>query len=110
PVAADIISLSSRGLELGLAQDFWKKLLRRMAITIGPFVLPLLNQYTPPIISMLSIRYHENALNKCHKSQPAPYETYTVGHRARDGDLHVQTKVLTMKGIDTTNSKDLADN
>ncbi|KAG0028141.1 hypothetical protein BGZ81_004990 [Podila clonocystis] len=149
PVAADIISLSSRGLEIGLAQDFWKRLMRRMAITIAPFVLPLINQYTPPIISMLSIRYHENALNKRHKSQPAPDDTYTVGRRARDGDLimvkkgaltevtedstklrlheltvgpgifHIlvfasdmlqQTKVSTVKGIDTTSSKDLAEN
>ncbi|KAG0331283.1 hypothetical protein BG000_011044 [Podila horticola] len=150
PVAADIINLSSIGLDIGLAQEFWKKLMRRMAITIAPFVLPLINQYTPPIISMLSIRYHENALNKRHKSQPAPDQTYTVGHRARDGDLYVvkkgvlaeattedstklrlheltvgpgifhilvfaanmlqQTKVSTVKGIDTTSSKDLAEN
>ncbi|KFH69867.1 hypothetical protein MVEG_04671 [Podila verticillata NRRL 6337] len=92
PVAADIINLSSRGLDFGLAQDYWKKILRRVALTIAPYILPFINSVTPPIISMLSIRYHENALNKRHKSQPVPDETYTVGHRARDGELHVVKK------------------
>ncbi|KAF9325269.1 hypothetical protein BG006_011251, partial [Podila minutissima] len=40
-----------------------------------------------------------NALYKRHKSQPAPDETYTVGHRARDDDLHVvKTGSLTEDG------------
>ncbi|KAF9210848.1 hypothetical protein BGZ59_008839 [Podila verticillata] len=95
PVAADIINLSSRGLDFGLAQDYWKKILRRVALTIAPYILPFINSVTPPIISMVKdpfIRYHENALNKRHKSQPVPDETYTVGHRARDGELHVVKK------------------
>ncbi|KAF9277553.1 hypothetical protein BGZ74_003303, partial [Mortierella antarctica] len=40
----------------------------------------------------LNIRYHENVLYKRHKSQPAPDGTYAVGHRSRDGDLHVVKK------------------
>ncbi|KAI9241759.1 MAG: FAD-binding monooxygenase [Podila humilis] len=53
PVAADIINLSSRGLDFGLAQDYWKKILRRVALTIAPYILPFINSVTPPIISMV---------------------------------------------------------
>ncbi|KAG0345405.1 hypothetical protein BG004_003730 [Podila humilis] len=95
PVAANIISLSARGLEFGLAQDFWKKLLRRIALTVGPYIIPLVNDFTPPIVSMLGIRYYENALNIRHETQSVPDESYSVGHRARDGELHVVTKDTT---------------
>ncbi|KAF9277838.1 hypothetical protein BGZ74_003252 [Mortierella antarctica] len=90
------VETSTELLEIALAAH---------AITIAPFVLPLIKPVYPTyhiygersalhalVHAHLSICYHENALNKRHKRQPVPDETYTAGHHARDGDLHVVNK------------------
>ncbi|KAG0044259.1 hypothetical protein BGZ83_010491 [Gryganskiella cystojenkinii] len=88
PVAEGIIKLSAVLLENGLAQDFIRRTIRRIAIAIGPYLFPYLAPSTNPV-TMLMIRYHENAINQRNKSQPELAETFTVGQRARDGALRV---------------------
>ncbi|KAF9586201.1 hypothetical protein BGW38_008638 [Lunasporangiospora selenospora] len=85
-VAENIISLTSNLLGVGMAQDTFRRLLRRAALTVLPYILPLMSQGSP--ISMLRVRYHENNINQRHPAQPAPAEEYQVGQRARDGDLY----------------------
>ncbi|CAO3574383.1 unnamed protein product [Mortierella alpina] len=88
PVAAAIIKMSSRMLQMGLAQDWFRRTFRNVAIVLAPYVLPYLSVSTNPVM-MLAIRYHDNTINQRSKSQSSIGEEYQVGQRARDGDLRV---------------------
>ncbi|KAG0365895.1 FAD binding domain-containing protein [Gamsiella multidivaricata] len=90
PVADGIIKLSARLLEVGLAQDFVRRTLKKIAFTIGPYILPYIPGTNP--VNMLAIRYHENAINQRSKSQASVDEDFQVGQRARDGCLRVISK------------------
>ncbi|KAG0028017.1 hypothetical protein BGZ81_005091 [Podila clonocystis] len=85
PVADQIIKLSANILEVSMAQDMFRRVIRRVALTVLPYILPLMP--TGPPMSMLKIRYHENNINKRHAHQPAPADGFDVGVRARDADL-----------------------
>ncbi|KAF8927281.1 FAD binding domain-containing protein [Dissophora ornata] len=91
PVADGIIKLTAKFLERGMAQDFIGRTLRKIAFTIAPYILPYIAPDDNPI-TMLAIRYHENAINQRSKSQASIDEVYQVGQRARDGELHVVQK------------------
>ncbi|KAF9963229.1 hypothetical protein BGZ70_007546 [Mortierella alpina] len=91
PVAAAIIKMSSRMLQMGLAQDWFRRTFRNVAIVLAPYILPYLSVSTNPVM-MLAIRYHDNAINQRSKSQNAIGEEYQVGQRARDGELRVIRK------------------
>ncbi|KAG0032486.1 hypothetical protein BGZ82_006512 [Podila clonocystis] len=68
PVADQIIKLSANILEVSMAQDMFRRVIRRVALTVLPYILPLMP--TGPPMSM-----------------PAPADGFDVGVRARDGDL-----------------------
>ncbi|KAF9570938.1 hypothetical protein EC968_001189 [Mortierella alpina] len=91
PVAAGIIKMSSRMLEMGLAQDWFRRTFRNVAIVLAPYIMPYFATSTNPV-TMLTIRYHDNAINQRSKSQASLGEEYQVGQRARDGDLRVIRK------------------
>ncbi|KAG0199242.1 hypothetical protein BGX28_007444 [Mortierella sp. GBA30] len=86
-VAEDIIRLSAGLLEVSMAQNVFRRMLRRLSLTVLPYVLPYMSQGPP--MSMLRIRYHENAINRNHASRPKLAEEHQVGVRARDGTLHI---------------------
>ncbi|KAF9102081.1 hypothetical protein BGX29_004970 [Mortierella sp. GBA35] len=90
PVADGIIRLSARLLDFGLAQDFVRRTFKRIAATVAPYILPYISTSNP--VTMLFIRYHDNAINQRSKSQATVDEMYQVGTRARDGDLRVIRK------------------
>ncbi|KAG0277220.1 hypothetical protein BGZ95_006292 [Linnemannia exigua] len=90
PVADGIIKFSAKLLDLGLAQDFVRRTLKRIAASIAPYILPYINTNNP--VNMLFIRYHDNAINQRSKSQAHVDEDYQVGQRARDGNLRVIRK------------------
>ncbi|KAF9301396.1 hypothetical protein BGZ74_006775, partial [Mortierella antarctica] len=93
PVADQIIKLSANILEVSMAQDMFRRVIRRVALTVLPYLLPLMS--TGPPMSMLKIRYHENNINKRHAHQPAPADGFDVGVRARDGDLALVSPTAT---------------
>ncbi|KAF9209977.1 hypothetical protein BGZ59_009868 [Podila verticillata] len=85
PVADQIIKLSANILEVSMAQDTFRRVIRRVALMVLPYILPLMP--TGPPMSMLKIRYYENNINKRHEHQPTLANGFDVGVRARDGDL-----------------------
>ncbi|KAF9957387.1 hypothetical protein BGZ72_001877 [Mortierella alpina] len=91
PVAAGVIKMSSRMLQMGLAQDWFRRTFRNVAIVLAPYIIPYLAPTINPV-TMLTIRYHDNAINQRSKSQSSIGEEYQVGQRARDGDLRVIRK------------------
>ncbi|KAF9989561.1 hypothetical protein BGZ75_005877 [Mortierella antarctica] len=91
PVAAAIIKMSSRMLQMGLAQDWFRRTFRNVAVVLAPYIIPYLATSTNPV-TMLTIRYHDNAINQRSKSQTSIGEEYQVGQRARDGNLRVIRK------------------
>ncbi|KAF9355112.1 hypothetical protein BGX26_006987 [Mortierella sp. AD094] len=91
PVAEGIIKLSARLLEAGLAQDFVGRTIRKIVLTIAPYILP----YVAPRasqVTMLTIGYKDNSINQISKSQASVGDEFQVGHRARDGDLRAIQK------------------
>ncbi|KAF9984985.1 hypothetical protein BGZ65_012043 [Modicella reniformis] len=68
PVADSIIKLTAKLLEAGFTQGIVRRTIRKIAFTIGPYILPYLSPSANPI-PMLTIRYHENAINRPSKSQ-----------------------------------------
>lgn len=90
PVADGIIKLSAKLLDIGLAQDIFRRTLKRIAATVGPYIFPYIRANNP--ITMLFIRYQDNAINQRSKSQANVDEEYQVGLRARDGELRVIKK------------------
>ncbi|KAF9927679.1 hypothetical protein FBU30_002977 [Linnemannia zychae] len=90
PVADGIIKLSSKLLDMGLAQDIVRRTMKRIAATLAPYILPYINTNNP--INMLFIRYHDNAINQRSQSQAQLDEDYQVGQRARDGNIRVIKK------------------
>ncbi|KAK3814335.1 MAG: FAD binding domain-containing protein [Benniella sp.] len=86
-VAADIIQLSSNIFGNGISDSFIHRMLRRVVLHALTYILPRI-PHGPPMC-MLRIRYHENAINKVHPTQPLPPDEFKVGARARDGFLSV---------------------
>jgi hypothetical protein len=56
PVAEDIIKLSSNMLEIALAQDFLRRTLKKVMLTIAPYIVPYLPTGRNPI-NMVTKRY-----------------------------------------------------
>jgi 2-polyprenyl-6-methoxyphenol hydroxylase-like FAD-dependent oxidoreductase len=54
PVADGIIKLSAKLLDMGLAQDFVRRTLKRIAASIAPYILPYINTNNP--VNM--VKYH----------------------------------------------------
>ncbi|KAF9115985.1 hypothetical protein BGX27_005422 [Mortierella sp. AM989] len=102
PVADATIKMTAKILEAGLAQDFIGRTLRKIAFTVGPYLLPYLASNTNPV-TMLTIRYHDNAINQRSKSQACVGDEYQVGQRARDGDLlAIPTRAMKASAIERT--------
>ncbi|KAF9962175.1 hypothetical protein BGZ65_009662 [Modicella reniformis] len=86
-VAADIIQLSSNLFNSAVSDSFILRMLRRVILHALTYILPRI-PHGPPVC-MLRIRYHENAINKIHPTQPLPSDEFKVGARARDGCLSI---------------------
>ncbi|KAG9069841.1 hypothetical protein KI688_009166 [Linnemannia hyalina] len=89
PIADEIIKLSAKTLENGVYRGWLSSNMKRMMLSITPFLTRYLpNGRSRPSFSMLGLRYHENSINKAHKSQhysvtgPA-----SIGQRAPDDIL-----------------------
>ncbi|GJJ72071.1 hypothetical protein EMPS_04428 [Entomortierella parvispora] len=91
PVAEGIIKLSATLLDNALAKDFLRRTLKRLMIAVGPYLLPYFPTTTNPL-TMLMIRYHDNAINQRHKSQMNVDEEFQVGQRAREAYLEMIKK------------------
>ncbi|KAK3807721.1 MAG: FAD binding domain-containing protein [Benniella sp.] len=91
PVADSTIKMTARFLEAAFTQGFLRRTLRKIAFTIGPYILPYIAPNANPV-TMLTVRYHENAINRHSKSQASVDEAFQVGQRARDGNLVVIRK------------------
>ncbi|KAG0246615.1 FAD binding domain-containing protein [Mortierella sp. GBAus27b] len=97
PVADGIIKLSAKLLEGAFSQDFFKRTFRKIAFTIGPYIIPYLPIRNNPV-PMLMIRYHENSINRISHSQESIDEEFQVGTRARDSDLGLITTTSMAEG------------
>ncbi|KAG0345406.1 hypothetical protein BG004_003731 [Podila humilis] len=86
PVADDVINMSSRLFTMGYSHQLARRILRRVLISAVSSIIKWIT-IPPSNVSMLSIRYHENFINKGHKTQPLPAEEYKVGQRAHDAVL-----------------------
>lgn len=59
PVADGIIKLSSKLMDMGLAQDFVRRTLKRIAATIAPYILPYINTNNPiNMVTITSFHFH----------------------------------------------------
>ncbi|KAG0213474.1 hypothetical protein BGX28_004329 [Mortierella sp. GBA30] len=90
PVASNVIAMSSNMFTTGFSNKLIHRILRKAITTSASF---LLRFFSVPAsrVSMLTLRYNENAVNQRHKTQPLPKEDFQVGQRAHDGPL---TRVL----------------
>ncbi|KAG0372782.1 hypothetical protein BGX24_012584 [Mortierella sp. AD032] len=80
------IALSSKLLEANRDTRFFARLMRKVLFTVGPWIAKVSKTFSlEPDVSMLTVRYQENTLNRPHASQPAPEADYQVGVRAQDG-------------------------
>ncbi|KAF9913532.1 hypothetical protein BX616_009905 [Lobosporangium transversale] len=86
PVARDVINMSSRMFATGFSQKLYHRIIRKSVTTFASFLLRFI-AVPAATVSMLSIRYNENAINQPHKTQRKPAEEYQVGQRAHDGPL-----------------------
>ncbi|KAK3809684.1 MAG: FAD binding domain-containing protein [Linnemannia gamsii] len=89
PIADEIIAFSAKLLESGRYQGVVKSTIKRLMLTIMPFLsrfFPAAGARQP--FNMLGLRYHENSLNKVHKSQPYPAKgPASIGERGPDDIL-----------------------
>ncbi|KAG9319374.1 hypothetical protein KVV02_003887 [Mortierella alpina] len=86
PVATNVIGMSANMFATGFSNQLAHRILRK---TITTFASVLLRFVPVPAgrVSMLTIRYNENAINQRHNTQPVLKEEYCVGQRAHDGPL-----------------------
>ncbi|KAF9427559.1 hypothetical protein BGZ94_004673 [Podila epigama] len=86
PVADDVISMSSRLFAMGFSHHPLRRVIRKAIISVASYIIRWIT-VPAATVSMLSIRYHENFLNRKHDKQPAVEEAYKVGQRAHDAAL-----------------------
>ncbi|OAQ29103.1 hypothetical protein K457DRAFT_126109 [Linnemannia elongata AG-77] len=89
PIADEIIKFSAKTLDNGVYQGWLSSNMKRMMLSIVPFLVRYLpNGRSRPPFSMLGLRYHENSVNKAHKSQHYPVTgPASIGQRAPDDIL-----------------------
>ncbi|CAO3574341.1 unnamed protein product [Mortierella alpina] len=91
PAGGQGMNLGLQGMSASMfATGFSNRLAHRiLRKTITTFASFLLRFVAVPAgrVSMLTIRYNENAINQRHSTQPALKEEYQVGQRAHDGPL-----------------------
>ncbi|KAF8927280.1 FAD binding domain-containing protein [Dissophora ornata] len=88
PMADRAIALSSKLLQNNRRTGYVFQMLRRVFYAVAPLVIAVGRTFSyAPEVSMLNVRYQENALNKAHATQPVPYTEFQVGARAQDGLL-----------------------
>ncbi|KAF9935337.1 hypothetical protein FBU30_003127 [Linnemannia zychae] len=88
PIADEIIAFSAKTLDSGLYQGYINSKIKRLMLTIMPYISRYLPTNTRPPFSMLGLRYHENSFNKAHKTQIYPSTgPATVGERGPDDVL-----------------------
>ncbi|KAG0292295.1 hypothetical protein BGZ97_005632 [Linnemannia gamsii] len=89
PIAEEIIKFSAKTLDNGLYQSWFSSIMRRLMLSIVPFLTRHLpNGSSRTNFSMLGLRYHQNSLNKSHKSQRySPSAPASIGQRAPDNTL-----------------------
>ncbi|KAG0054879.1 hypothetical protein BGZ83_010217 [Gryganskiella cystojenkinii] len=87
-IADEVIKLvaQSQDNEFGLDGGF-KRFIKRTVLTyLLPYMRPFLAEKIATI-SMIRLRYHENSLNKEHRTQCAVSGPGSIGERAADGPL-----------------------
>ncbi|KAG0054118.1 hypothetical protein BGZ83_011905 [Gryganskiella cystojenkinii] len=89
PLADRAIKLSSELFLRNRARGFVADLKAYIFFVVAPFLLTLFKfSFFRPEVSMLKIRYQENALNRPHPTQPQPTNEFQrVGGRAADGPV-----------------------
>ncbi|KAF9364412.1 hypothetical protein BGX34_001624 [Mortierella sp. NVP85] len=86
PMADHAIKISSELFERSSTKNFIQRNIKRAMLTILPYIIPRYSE-TSPAVSMIHLRYHENAINQPHAIQPFPATNFQVGVRAADGLL-----------------------
>ncbi|KAF9953712.1 hypothetical protein BGZ70_000144 [Mortierella alpina] len=86
PVATNVIGMSANMFAAGFSNRLAHRILRKTITTFASFLLRFV-AIPAGRVSMLAIRYNENAINQRHSTQPALKEEYQVGQRAHDGPL-----------------------
>ncbi|KAG0309564.1 hypothetical protein BGZ99_000833 [Dissophora globulifera] len=82
------IALSSRLLHGIKEAGMVPTIKRTILFALSPILIALMKfSEFEPDVSMLSVQYQENALNKAHATQSAPAAEFQVGVRAQDGNL-----------------------
>ncbi|KAF8934863.1 hypothetical protein BGZ47_010181 [Haplosporangium gracile] len=89
PIADEIIQFSAKTLDSGIYQGFFSSRIKRLMLSIVPYLTRYLpNGSSSAPFSMLGLRYHENSINKSHKSQHySPTGPASIGQRAPDDIL-----------------------
>lgn len=67
PVADDIIKMSAKMLQVGLAQDFISRTLKKIVFTIGPYLIPFIPLGNNPIHM---VRWSENRPKQYTSTSP----------------------------------------
>ncbi|KAF9364411.1 hypothetical protein BGX34_001623 [Mortierella sp. NVP85] len=82
------IALSHKLLTRNRDNSFIALLLKKIFLVLAPLIFALMKTLSyAPEAAMLKVRYHENAINKPHTTQPLPPVDCQVGVRAHDGPL-----------------------
>ncbi|KAF9141428.1 hypothetical protein BGX30_004819 [Mortierella sp. GBA39] len=87
PIADEIIKYSATTLDNGVYQGWISSNLRKLMLILLPYIMRYLPMGggRPAPYSMLGLRYHENSINKSHKSHPyPPTGPASIGQRAPD--------------------------
>ncbi|KAK3830511.1 MAG: FAD binding domain-containing protein [Linnemannia elongata] len=87
PIADEIIKYSATTLDNGVYQGWISSNLRKLMLILLPYIMRYLPMGggRPTPYSMLGLRYHENSINKSHKSHPYPHTgRASIGQRAPD--------------------------
>ncbi|KAF9400244.1 hypothetical protein BGZ94_005512, partial [Podila epigama] len=97
PVAAHVIDLSSRGINFGLAQEFWKKMMRRLVISIAPYVIPYVGNLAPNTLSMNTKAHRDVPVLICGAGPTGLFAAILLtklGHRCRIIERHHEISPL----------------
>ncbi|KAH7050561.1 FAD binding domain-containing protein [Linnemannia elongata] len=87
PIADEIIKYSATTLDNGVYQGWISSNLRKLMLILLPYIMRYLPMGggRPTPYSMLGLRYHQNSINKSHKSHPyPPTGPASIGQRAPD--------------------------
>lgn len=83
-MADHAIKISSELFDRSSTKNLVQRTIKRTMLTILPYIIPRYTE-TSPAVSMIHLRYHENAINQRHATQALPAAHYQVGVRAADG-------------------------